>query len=440
MELTETALVTTILVAMAGAGQPVRLHRYPQKVVTFSRANTADVPFRPAAAGNGATWTLEAGELWRTDPKAPVMDRRQYFGGRRYIPEGEITGLAPDTAGGVWVRTRTGVSHIALQPMTLAEKAAVFEQRISARHVRHGFTADSRLTEAGNLATNRTVSSDNDGLWTAMYVSAELFRYAVTKSGDALERARRGLEAVLFLEQITGIPGFPARSYIDAGEERPKDGFWFAAADGRRQWKADTSSDEIVGHMLVFGLAWDLLPANDPLRQRVQATCRRVMDHIIDHGYYLVDRTGKPTKWGRWSKEYFASKEGRPDSPLNAIELLSFLKTAQHVTGEPKYAAEYRKVAFDLGYAEIGTRYLALREELNYSDEELAMLSFYPLFAYEKDAHYLDLYRRAADQWWENEKRELNPLWTFIYALGRPEAAPDSKAPSGHCTGCRWTW
>jgi hypothetical protein len=79
-----------------------------------------------------------------------------------------------------------------------------------------------------------------------------------------------------------------------------------------------------------------------------------------------------------------------------------------------------------LGYAQLATRYKELREEINYSDEELAMLAFYGLFRYEKDEDLLNrYYRPAIDAWWENIVREDNPLWTFIYAIGRPHASVD---------------
>jgi hypothetical protein len=108
------------------------------------------------------------------------------------------------------------------------------------------------------------------------------------------------------------------------------------------------------------------------------------------------------------------------------MELLSFLKTAAHITGNPKYAKEYRKAAMDLGYARLATRYKELREEINYSDEELAMLSFYNLFRYETDGELLDRwYRPALNGWWENIVREENPLWTFIYAMARPKTPVD---------------
>jgi hypothetical protein len=264
---------------------------------------------------------------------------------------------------------------------------------------------------------------DNDGLWTSLYAVAECFRYAVTKSPEALASARKSIEAVLFLEEVAGKRGFPARSYIRKGEPMPQDGQWHWTADGQYYWKGDTSSDEIVGHLFLYGVASDLLP-DRALKRRIAATTTRILDHILDHGYYLIDVTGKPTTWGRWSQDYFRENPG--DSPLNSVELLSFLKTAAHITGSRRYEMEYRKAALELGYARLATRYKELREEINYSDEELAMLAFYGLFRYEKDEALLKgYYRPALDAWWKNIAREHNPLWMFIYGMGQPPAAVD---------------
>jgi hypothetical protein len=245
----------------------------------------------------------------------------------------------------------------------------------------------------------------------------------VTKDPDALARARRAIEAVLFLEEVTGVPGLPARSYVKKDDPRPKDGTWHWTADKRIQWKGDTSSDEIVGHFFILSIAYDLLD-DAGLRVRMAKAARLMMDYIVSHGYNLIDVTGKPTTWGKWSLEYFAGP-GKSDSALNALELLSFLKTTYHMTGDAKYVAEYRKVAVDMKYAEQAARYMELRVEINYSDEELAMLSFYPFFRYEKDPAMLAPLRRALDQWWQNCQRERNPLWTYIYGVGRPGAKVD---------------
>ncbi len=195
--------------------------------------------------------------------------------------------------------------------------------------------------------------------------------------------------------------------------------------------KATRASDEIAGHFFIYSIATDLLP-DAALKQRIAAAAGRIVDRILAHGYTLTGPDGQPTTWGKWSPQYFETPGGRPDSPLNALELLSFLKSAAHITGAAKYETEYRKVALDLGYAKIACHYAELDPEINYSDEELAMLSFYSLFRYEKDPALLALYRDALAQWWRNIQREKNPLWTFIYSLANPGAAVDLP-------GAMWT-
>ena len=122
------------------------------------------------------------------------------------------------------MRTRTGVAHVELKPMTMGRKAEIFEQRIRARHDRYGLVADSHLPVAGEVSSNQLIDNDNDGLWTAMYAVAECFRYAVTKSPEALANARKSVEAVVFLEEVSGRRGFPARSFIRKGDRMPRDG------------------------------------------------------------------------------------------------------------------------------------------------------------------------------------------------------------------------
>lgn len=392
-----------------------------QKFATLYSEGATEVPAglrggqKTAVASDGLEWSAAARGLYR--------NHTEYFAGKRYLPDDEVLAMVPDASRGMWVRTRTGVSHIELREMTLEQKAAAFEQRVTSRHDRYGMVSDSHLAKAGDLTTNQLESSDNDGLWTAMYGAAECFRYSVTKDPDALARARRAIDAVLFLEDVTGVPGLPARSYVKKDDARPKDGSWHWTADKQIQWKGDTSSDEIVGHFFILSVAYDLLD-DAVLKARLATAARRMMDHIIAHGYNLVDVTGKPTTWGKWSPEYF-NGNGKSDSALNALELLSFLKTSYHMTGDAKYATEYRKTAVDMKYAEQAARYLELREEINYSDEELAMLSFYPFFRYEKDRAMLAPLRRALDQWWQNCEREKNPLWTYIYGVGRPDRTAD---------------
>ncbi len=422
------------------AWQPVQLTSYPQKTRTFYglsdaavpavlRSNSVPLPVgnitARARASDGALWLGTTQGLMRLDFSPPERDRRQYLAGQRYLPDDLVTQLVADEQGGMWVRTSTGVSHIELRLMTLAQKAEHFEQRIRARHDRYGLVADSGLSVAGDPSSNRMHDNDNDGLWTAMYAAGECFRYAVTKSPEALANARKSVEAVLFLEEVAGKRGFPARSFIRKGDPMPGGGEWHWTSDGQYYWKADTSSDEIVGHFFIFSIAFDLLPDAD-LKKRIAETAKRVMDHTLDHGYNLVDLDGKPTRWGWWGPERLMQE---PDErALNSLQLLSFLKTTAHITGQPRYETEYRKVARELNYTNWITRLNEFRREMNYSDEELAMLPYYCVFQYEKEPALLKAYRQGVDEWWKNIQREANPLWTFIYLTGQPEAQMDLSA------------
>src|SRR6266550_7209629 len=137
----------------------------------------------------------------------------EYFFGQRWLPDNHVTGIAFDD-NSTWLETPKGFSRIEYKSMILADKSKIFVERIQKRHNRHGLTAESHLRTAGDLSTNEMVSTDNDGLWTAMYVAAECFRYKVTGEAEARENAHRGMEAIMRLEAITVIPGFPARSFI----------------------------------------------------------------------------------------------------------------------------------------------------------------------------------------------------------------------------------
>src|SRR5256885_10154867 len=58
----------------------------------------------------------------------------------------------------------------------------------------------------------------------------------------------------------------------------------------------------------------------------------------------------KPTLWGFWGPQRLL--EEPEERALNSLQLLSFLKTTAHITGQPRYEKEYRKVAWELKYAD----------------------------------------------------------------------------------------
>jgi hypothetical protein len=344
----------------------------------------------------------------------------EYFAGARWLPDDHVTGIGVD-ADAAWIETPRGFSRIAYTAMTLADKSRVFVERVRARHDRWGLTADSQLRVPGDVSSNQTVSSDNDGLWTAMYVAAEGFRYKVTGAADARDNARRGMQAIVRLEAITGIAGFPARSFIKKGKDlQPRDGEWHDTADGEWRWKGDTSSDEIVGHYFVYPIYHDLV-ADEGEKPALRAAIERITSHILDNEYQLIDLDGKRTRWGWWGPQ--AIWEDPDETGLRALHILSHLRVALHLTRDERQRVRYQAAYDDL----IGRHryHLLTRNQkimvpghINHSDDELAFLSYYPLLLYEKDAALLEVYRQSLERSWQIERPERNPLWNFIYAAG----------------------
>jgi hypothetical protein len=374
-----------------------------------------------ATEKSGAIWLGSDQGAARFDRKADhPWDRWQYFHGRRWLSDDSIQNILVETNAPhlkVWLRTKSGVSLIEWRPMTLAQKAAYFDERIEARHVRHGMVADCSLKAAGDLNSWQPEDSDNDGLWTAIYLGAQAYRYATTRDADAKAKAQRSARLLMRLEEITGHPGFPARSFVSTNEPRPQGGEWHPTPDGQWLWKGDTSSDELVGHYFGYALYYDLV-ADDVEKEKVRRVVARITDHLMRHDYDLIDLDGKPTRWGQWSERYFETEEGQYEAPLRSIELLAFLRTAHHITSDARYMEAYQD-RVEKGYA--GHMRLYRRwtggGEINFSDDELAYLSYDPLLRYETDRHLRKLYLDGLRFTWKQIRPTANPLWNYISVM-----------------------
>jgi len=152
-------------------------------------------------------------------------------------------------------------------------------------------------------------------------------------------------------------------------------------------------------------------------KQKIRGFITRLTDHILDHGYHLVDVDGKPTRWGWWAPdEIWADPD---ETGLRALHLLAHLKTAYHITGNARYQRSYEELITKHRY------HLLMRNQkinypghVNHSDDELAFLSYYPLLVYETDPKLREVYLESLERAWQVERPERNPLWNFIYAAG----------------------
>jgi len=378
------------------------------------------------------------GKLWFGSSKGAFALRHDgkydYYASKRWLVDDRVIDISAGPDHCVLILTKKGLSKINFVEMTLAEKAEYFQRVQRLRHIRHGFSSEGHLSRPGDPSSIVLGDTDNDGLWTSMYLAGELFRYAATKSEDALQNAYEAFEAMERLTEISGIKGFPARTYeidgyqsSDNDPDMPEDQkIWRLTDDGRWRWKSTTSSDESCGHFFVYALFAEIVP-DKAWQDRAIHQIKIEMDHIIEHDWYLVTWNGEITQWGRWNPDYvnkFPINVG--DRRLNSTLILAFLQTAFHFTGEEIYRDKAYELMDKYGYKDNVTRPASvigyvegetLSSAWNHSDDEMYFLTIPALvkYAFTEDLK-LDFFKTSQSHW-EIERSEKNPLWNFLYAL-----------------------
>ncbi|MAU72328.1 MAG: hypothetical protein CML04_09545 [Pseudozobellia sp.] len=386
-------------------------------------------------------------ELWYGSTKGAFKLRADgkydYYASKRWLIDDEVLTLTEGPENSVIVLTSGGLSQIEFHSLTLEEKANYFQKIQRERHLRYGLTANLSFREPGNIATGYFNDSDNDGLWTSMYLAGELFRYAVTKSEDAKLNAYDAFEAMKRLTDITPMHGFPARSYERDGYEvglhangfseewyqkhvKENGRIWRLTDDEKWRWKSTTSSDESCGHFFVYALFAELAPDKE-WRDRAIHQIKIQTDHIMNNDWYLVDWNGEPTAWGRWNPKYvnqFPINVG--DRRLNSTLILAFLQTAYHFTKDEKYKKAANKLIKRHGYDENANRPASvigfvegedLSNKWNHSDDEMYFLTIPAFVKYSFDEAQKTKHFEAVKSHWEIERSEKNPLWNYLFAL-----------------------
>jgi len=369
---------------------------------------------------DGGVWLGSKHGLMYLAPKAA---RWRLFHARRWLPDDHVQGLASSGDGSsVWVRTVGGMARLQQKETTLDTKISEIEANLRKRHVRHGLVGEINLAEPGKLDSGWVQhSSDNDGLWTSMYVGAEVYRYGVTHDEQAKKNARESLDALMFLERVTGIPGFVARSVVPI-ENDPKKygGEWHRSADGKWWWKGDTSSDELDGHYFAYAVYYDIV-ADEKEKAEIRKYVERITDHILDHGLYYVGPPGKPTTWGVWAPEKLNHDlDWIDDRGLNSLEILSHLKTAEYIVGKPRYAQVAKELIEKHSYHinTVDQKLVWPHSAVNHSDDELAFLAYHQLLLYERDPKLRKIYLASLRRSWQIERPEHSPFFNYIYASG----------------------
>lgn len=370
-----------------------------------------------------------AGSVMGAFMKEPSGSYR-YYASKRWLNEDVVTDIAADSKGNAYVLTPSGLNKIEFISETFLDKATYFQDNIRQRHIRYGFISNVTLLSPGDLSTAQMTDTDNDGLWSAFYLGSQAFRYSVTKDKNAKRYAWEAFEAFERIISINPLKNFPARTFERKGYKKSDPEAWHNSQDPEWEWKGTTSSDEFVGYIFIASVLNEMVAETESEHKRVADFIDKILTHIIDNNYYFIDADGKPTLWGRWNPEYINSfPESVEDRKLGSTHILAGLQLGYALTGKERYKTEAYKLINEFGYVKnMLVSYTKIKETpgtirmgidlgvggWNHSDDEMAFLTYWPLYRYAFTPELQEQYKWVITDHWQIEKPERNALWNLI--------------------------
>jgi hypothetical protein len=209
----------------------------------------------------------------------------------------------------------------------LWQKTAFLDDLVRDKHLADELLRTIRVDENGDVVG--LYSAPSTGLWTAMYLASQSYRWAVTRDPDALVNARAAVAGLHHLTAVTGIPGLYGRAYQRAGATYVSDvsnsPHWVASTVPGYEgwyWNPDVSKDTMDGIMYGYATALELLDDSDILA-RVRADVLSFAKHLVDNKLHIIDYTGVVTEHGRLNYGVIDEFPG-----FNALLVLSWFRTA----------------------------------------------------------------------------------------------------------------
>ena len=349
-----------------------------------------------------------------------VEGKISYFSFGVWLMHPTVTRLAVSDKGTIAAVTPRGISLITSKEMTLEEKAAHYDEMAVKYFTRNeGYQVDRILRKYGDLESGWLPNSDNDGLFTGLYCASQCFRYAVTGDEKAKANAKRAVDAMIILTEVTGKSGFTARATRHSHEENFLTGNreeWHVCEDNpEMEWLGETSSDEMTGHYFAYGIYYDLV-ADDKEKAKIAEVVRKITDHILENNFHLCDVDGVPTTWANWEPELLNNDDRWfYERGTNSLEILSFLKTTYHVTGDEKYNEVFDMLIKKYHYAMNCIQYKVEDGHVAHIDDQLDFINIYPLLMYTDSAAQKEIFKMGLTHHWQYERVERSPFFNIVY-------------------------
>ena len=349
-----------------------------------------------------------------------VEGKISYFSYGVWLMHPTVKKITVSDNGTIAAVTPRGISVITSKLMTLEEKADYYDKMAVKYFTRNeGYQVSRELRKYGDLDSGWLPNSDNDGLFTGVYCASQCFRYKVTGSEEAKANAKRAVEAMIKLTEVTGKPGFTARATRYSHEENFLTGVreeWHVCEDNPEcEWLGETSSDEMTGHYFAYGIYYDLV-ADEDEKKKIADVVKTITDHILDNNFHLTDVDGIPTTWANWEPDLLNNDDRWYfERGTNSLEILSFLKTTYHVTGDEKYNQVYDMLIKKHHYAMNCMQYKCEDAHVAHIDDQLDFINIYPLLVYTDDAAQAEIFKMGLTHHWEYERCERSPFFNIVY-------------------------
>ncbi|CAF1268095.1 unnamed protein product [Adineta steineri] len=359
-------------------------------------ANITTLSVSHSTLSDSRVWLGAIHGVMRFDSNDIDQDAWRVFNSPRYMPNRDalvnVISLAvlsrPSNAtarlGSAAVAVSSkGLSVLRFEMWTLAKKVEHFQAFFNQpnRHEKYGLVSSCRMSSWGDSRTCVKGATNSDALWTAMYVSSQSFRYKVTQDKAVKVAAWKIFEAVEVLNKITGISGYPARSFAKRTDFPYAPQWYPSPVYPTLQYQGDTSSDQIAGYEFAFPLVHDLLAETETEKIRAYTLLFNMTTHILTHDWYLVGENHTYTTWGIWNPIFVNDDWGfLDDRGLNSLQILAFLLQTYAYSGDEMFldGAELLVESYQYDANLINPKMIAVCDE-DFSDDQLAYLSDFNL-------------------------------------------------------------
>tara|TARA_Y100000310_G_C20697595_1_gene826797 strand:- start:2656 stop:3909 length:1254 start_codon:yes stop_codon:yes gene_type:complete len=318
--------------------------------------------------------------------------------------------------------------------MNLYDKARLFEKLIKDKLI----TKEGTLAYLYELDTNRSTGFADMAIWTGVATATFFFKYFITRNKNDKQLAIEFLRGLHSLQTVTGKKGLLSRGLTSEENEfdfiSGPDSHHITHNSKLYKWNGDVSSDQLIGVILGYTIAWHFLDKGDKnIRNEIKDYVFKIADHLIENNLKIIDVDGKMTKHGNLTGNIF-----KGSGPLDALIACATISLAAKISNDLEgerydiyqYYKDRMKKQKKRAIKARGAFWepiVSLIGKTNHSDNNLAFLSHLVLqFTDAKSTYTI----KSIDKSWNLVKNNNVPFFNFIYYNSCPDISGDKLKES----------